>query len=164
MTVLNNCIGRFYRVFYIFSGFLALTAQPSGDSSQGDFTDSSEPASSTTTANQSRAVTTVTQATPTPGPSIPVSFSISSIKNDQTDSVWCGTYLPVTVLQEISSLVGEDRAESSEAIAVVMGAEGEEPMHTDQSEDVMSSGATVLQVHLGAGDATQVKIYTTVTL
>ncbi|XP_042265246.1 host cell factor 1-like isoform X1 [Thunnus maccoyii] len=109
------------------------TAQQGGDNTQ-DSTDpssSSDPAPSTT-ASQSRAVTTVTQATPTPGPSIP----------------------------EISSLVGEDRAESSEAeaVAVVMAAaeEGEEPMQTDsQSEDVMSSAASVLQVHMEGSEAVQ---------
>ncbi|XP_072224047.1 host cell factor 1b isoform X2 [Leuresthes tenuis] len=61
------------------------TAQQGGDNQPGDSTDPSscsDPASSTT-ASQSRAVTTVTQATPTPGPSIP----------------------------EISSLVGEGRGE-----------------------------------------------------
>ncbi|XP_029993907.1 host cell factor 1-like isoform X3 [Sphaeramia orbicularis] len=107
------------------------TAQQSGDGVQGDSTDasSSDPASSSTTASQSRAVTTVTQATPTPGPSIP----------------------------EISSLVGEDRAESSEAeaVAMVTAEQGEEQMQTDQSEDVMSSAATVLQVHVEAGEAAQ---------
>ncbi|XP_040009179.1 host cell factor 1b isoform X3 [Xiphias gladius] len=109
------------------------TAQQGEDGLKVDSTDpasSSDPASSTT-ANQSRAVTTVTQATPTPGPSIP----------------------------EISSLVGEDRAESSEAEAVAMvtaaAEEVEEPMQTDsQSEAVMSSAASVLQVHLEGAEAT----------
>ncbi|XP_078110254.1 host cell factor 1b [Sander vitreus] len=100
------------------------TAQQSGDGPQGDSPDSasssSDPASSSsTTASQSRAVTTVTQSTPTPGPSIPA----------------------------ISSLVGDDKAESSEAEAVptVMAAaaeEGEEPMQT-----------AVLQVHMEDGEA-----------
>ncbi|XP_073326843.1 host cell factor 1b isoform X2 [Pagrus major] len=107
------------------------TAQQGGDSLQGDSTDpsstSSDPASSTT-ASQSRAVTTVTQATPTPGPSIP----------------------------EITSLVREGRAESSEAeaVAMVMAAEGEEPMQTaSQSERVMSSAVPVLQVHVEGSEA-----------
>ncbi|XP_072305508.1 host cell factor 1-like isoform X1 [Eucyclogobius newberryi] len=103
------------------------TAQQSEDS-PGETTEPSDSTSSSSssvaTASQSRAVTTVTQSTPTPGPSIP----------------------------EISSLVGEERAESSEAIAVATGAEGDEPMQTDQSEEVMSSGATVLQVHMGAAE------------
>lgn len=48
-------------------------------------------------------------------------------------------------------MVGEERAESSEAVAVETGAEGEEPMQTDQSE------AAVLQVHVGGtGDTPQV--------
>ncbi|XP_036960577.1 host cell factor 1-like [Acanthopagrus latus] len=107
------------------------TAQQGGDSLQGDSTDpsstSSDPASSTT-ASQSRAVTTVTQATPTPGPSIP----------------------------EITSLVGESRAESSEveAVAMLMAAEREEPMQTDsQSESVMSSAVSVLQVQVEGSEA-----------
>ncbi|XP_026187799.1 host cell factor 1b isoform X2 [Mastacembelus armatus] len=100
------------------------TAQQGGNSLQGDSTDPafSDPSSSAP-ANQSRAVTTVTQATPTPGPSIP----------------------------KISSLVGEDRAESSETVALVMPEEeeGVEPMQTEsQSEDVMSSATSVLQVHV----------------
>ncbi|XP_029283987.1 host cell factor 1-like isoform X2 [Cottoperca gobio] len=92
------------------------TAQQSGDGQQEDSA-SSDPNPSTT-ASHSRAVTTVTQATPTPGPSIP----------------------------EISSLVGEDRAESSEAVAMVMVAakEVEEPTQ-------------MLQVHMeGRGAAAQV--------
>ncbi|CAF93413.1 unnamed protein product, partial [Tetraodon nigroviridis] len=105
------------------------TAQQVGESLQGDSTDpssSAEPAS--TIGGQSRAVTTVTQATPTPGPSVP----------------------------EISSLVGEVRAESSEAEAVtlVAVAEEEEPMHTDgQSEHVEASAASVLQVHVESSEA-----------
>uniref|UniRef100_H3CHQ6 Host cell factor 1 n=1 Tax=Tetraodon nigroviridis TaxID=99883 RepID=H3CHQ6_TETNG len=104
-------------------------AQQVGESLQGDSTDpssSAEPAS--TIGGQSRAVTTVTQATPTPGPSVP----------------------------EISSLVGEVRAESSEAEAVtlVAVAEEEEPMHTDgQSEHVEASAASVLQVHVESSEA-----------
>ncbi|XP_045913625.1 host cell factor 1-like isoform X3 [Micropterus dolomieu] len=106
------------------------TAQQGGDGEQVDSTDpgsSADPASSTA-ASQSRAVTTVTQATPTPGPSIP----------------------------EISSLVGESRAESSEAeaVAMVTAAEGEESMQTDsQSGLVMSSTASVLQVHVEGSEA-----------
>ncbi|XP_074501003.1 host cell factor 1b isoform X5 [Sebastes fasciatus] len=100
------------------------TAQQSGDGLQGDSTEpssssssSSDPAS-TTAVSQSRAVTTVTQSTPTPGPSIP----------------------------EISSLVGEDRVESSEAVATVTTAaeEGDEPMQTSVS---------VLQVHMEGSEA-----------
>ncbi|XP_047441599.1 host cell factor 1b isoform X2 [Mugil cephalus] len=78
------------------------TAQQGGDSDSTDPASSSDPTSSTT-ANQSRAITTVTQATPTPGPSIP----------------------------EITSLVGADRAESSEAVAMVTS--------ESQAEGVMSS-------------------------
>ncbi|XP_041655235.1 host cell factor 1b isoform X2 [Cheilinus undulatus] len=104
------------------------TAQQGGDSTESP--SSSDPTPST--ANQSRAVTTVTQATPTPGPSIP----------------------------EISSLVGEGRAESSEAEAVAImtetAEEGEEPMQTDsQPGHVMSSEASVLQVHMEDGEAAQ---------
>ncbi|XP_037628579.1 host cell factor 1b isoform X11 [Sebastes umbrosus] len=102
------------------------TAQQSGDGLQGDSTEpssssssssSSDPAS-TTAVSQSRAVTMVTQSTPTPGPSIP----------------------------EISSLVGEDRVESSEAVAMVTTAaeEGDEPMQTSVS---------VLQVHMEGSEA-----------
>ncbi|XP_028265421.1 host cell factor 1b isoform X2 [Parambassis ranga] len=97
------------------------TAQQVGDDLQGDSTNPS-PAFETpppTAASHSRAVTTVTQATPTPGPSIP----------------------------EISSLVGVDRAESSDALEV------EEPIQTDsQSGEGMSSAASVVQVHVQGGD------------
>ncbi|XP_061908620.1 host cell factor 1b [Entelurus aequoreus] len=96
------------------------TAQQGGDIAQGDSTDpdptssssSSEPASSAAI-SQGRAVTMVTQATPTPGPAVP---AISSLVKAEGDSV-----------------------------AMVMAA-AEEPMQTDsQSEDVMSSSATLLQ-------------------
>nr|XP_057939974.1 host cell factor 1-like isoform X3 [Doryrhamphus excisus] len=99
------------------------TAQQGGDVAQGDSTDpapsssSSEPSSSATI-SQGRAITMVTQATPTPGPSIP----------------------------EISSLVREDVVKAEgDGVAVVM-AVAEEPMQMDsQSEDVMSSSAALLQ-------------------
>ncbi|XP_076596932.1 host cell factor 1b isoform X4 [Chaetodon auriga] len=106
------------------------TAQQGGDSLQGDSTDpssSSDPASSAI-ASQTRAVTTVTQATPTPGPSIPISL-----------------------------LVGEGRAESSEAHAVTMepaAGEGEGPMQMDsQSNHTISSATAVLQVHVEGSEA-----------
>ncbi|XP_054626101.1 host cell factor 1b [Dunckerocampus dactyliophorus] len=99
------------------------TAQQGGEIAQGESTDpassssSSEPAPSATI-SQGRAITMVTQATPTPGPSIP----------------------------EISSLVREDVVKAEgDSIAVVMAA-AEEPMQTEsQSEDVMSSSAALLQ-------------------
>ncbi|XP_035016329.1 host cell factor 1b [Hippoglossus stenolepis] len=98
------------------------TAQQGGDVLQVDSTDpttSSDPTSST--ANRNRAVTMVTQATPTPGPSIPM----------------------------ISSLVKEDRVESSEAVAMVTG---EEPEPTDSQP-----AAVTLQVHMeGSKKAAQV--------
>ncbi|XP_005748048.1 host cell factor 1b isoform X1 [Pundamilia nyererei] len=102
------------------------TAQQGGDSQQGESTEPSTSEPPSTAANQSRAITTVTQATPTPGPSIP----------------------------EISSLVGQPREESSEAVAMDTAAdEGDEPMQTDsQAEDVMSSAAAVLHVHVEGGD------------
>lgn len=57
-------------------------------------------------------------------------------------------------MQEISSLVGEVRAESSEAVALVAVAQEEEPMHTDnQSDGVESSAAAVLQVHVESSEA-----------
>uniref|UniRef100_A0A667ZIU7 Host cell factor 1 n=1 Tax=Myripristis murdjan TaxID=586833 RepID=A0A667ZIU7_9TELE len=103
-----------------------------GDGSSTDATSPADPASSTTV-NPGRAVTTVTQATPTPGPSIP----------------------------EISSLVGEDRAESSAGIAMVT-AEEEEPMQThSQSEAVMSSAASMLQVHVEAMDTQSTQMAST---
>lgn len=63
-------------------------------------------------------------------------------------------------LQEISSLVGQPREESSEAVAMDTAAdEGDEPMQTDsQAEDVMSSAAAVLHVHVeGCDTAAQVR-------
>lgn len=62
----------------------------------------------------------------------------------------------MTSVQEISSLVGEVRAESSEAVALVAVAQAEEaePMHTDnQSDGVESSAAAVLQVHVESSEA-----------
>ncbi|XP_034027724.1 host cell factor 1-like isoform X2 [Thalassophryne amazonica] len=112
------------------------TAQQGNGGAQGEG-NATEAASSSdvttsTIANQGRAVTMVTQATPTPGPSIP----------------------------EISSLVGEERAESSEAEAVMVGTAegGEEPMPTEsQAQHVMSSAASVLQVHTEVGETAQME-------
>ncbi|XP_040909438.1 host cell factor 1b [Toxotes jaculatrix] len=104
------------------------TAQQGGDGLQGHSTDptSFSDLTSSTTASQSRAVTMVTQATPTPGPSIP----------------------------EVSSLVGEDRAEAQAVTMVTAAAEeGEESVQTDsQSEAVMSPAASMLQVHVEGSD------------
>ncbi|XP_077409912.1 host cell factor 1b isoform X2 [Vanacampus margaritifer] len=94
------------------------TAQQGGDVMQKD---STEPSSSSDTAtsvsiSQGRAITTVTQATPTPGPAIP----------------------------EISSLVREDAVKSEEVVATAL-AVTQEPMQMEsQSENVTSSSATVL--------------------
>lgn len=67
--------------------------------------------------------------------------------------LFCGT------LQEISSLVGEVRAEASEAETVTMvaavAAEGEEPMQTDMEQP---SAASVLQVHVDAGEAAAAQV------
>ncbi|XP_069383652.1 host cell factor 1b [Paralichthys olivaceus] len=96
------------------------TAQQGGDVLQVDSTDptsSSDPTSST--ANRSRAVTMVTQATPTPGPSIPM----------------------------ISSLVEEDRVESSESTDTVAMVTGQEPDPTDSQPD-----AVILQVHMESSE------------
>nr|XP_046253106.1 host cell factor 1b isoform X2 [Scatophagus argus] len=104
------------------------TAQQGGDSLQVDSTDlsSSSESACCTTVSQSRAVTTVTQATPTPGPSIP----------------------------EISSLVRQGRAESS-AVAMATAAMEEGSMQTNcQSGHVMSSEVSVLQVHLEGSEVT----------
>uniref|UniRef100_A0A671XFU1 Fibronectin type-III domain-containing protein n=1 Tax=Sparus aurata TaxID=8175 RepID=A0A671XFU1_SPAAU len=59
-------------------------------------------------------------------------------------------------VQEITSLVGDSRAESSEAetVAMLTAAEREEPMQTDsQSERVMSSAVSVLQVQVEGSEA-----------
>lgn len=60
-------------------------------------------------------------------------------------------------MQEISSLVGEVRTETSEAETVAMvtaAAEEEEPMQTDsQAGDMEPSAASVLQVHVEASEA-----------
>lgn len=66
--------------------------------------------------------------------------------------------------QEISSLVGEVRTEASEAVTVAMvtAAEGEEPMQTDsQAGDAeQPSSASVLQVHVEAGEAAAAQVHT----
>ncbi|KAM4571253.1 LOW QUALITY PROTEIN: host cell factor 1b [Fundulus diaphanus] len=101
------------------------TAQQSGDGEHGEPPDSAS--SSASAGTQSAAVTTVTHATPTPGPSVP----------------------------EISSLVGAERAESSESITMVTG-EGEEPTLADNQsghdEAMMSSGVSALQVQMASSD------------
>lgn len=60
-------------------------------------------------------------------------------------------------VQEISLLVGEVRAESSEAesVAMVTAAEDEEePIHAEsQSEHMESSASSVLQVHVESSEA-----------
>ncbi|CAN9515261.1 unnamed protein product [Ophioblennius macclurei] len=103
------------------------TAQQGGDGHQGDSTDpsssSADPTSSTATISQSRAVTMVTQATPTPGPSIP----------------------------EISSLVGDVRSDAT--MVVIAADEGAEPLQTEsQLDDVMPAATAVLQVHMESSE------------
>lgn len=68
-------------------------------------------------------------------------------------------------MQEISSLVGEVRTETSEMENVAMvtaTAEEEEPMQTDsQAGDMESTAASVLQVHVEASEtAAQVSTHT----
>ncbi|XP_077368298.1 host cell factor 1b isoform X2 [Festucalex cinctus] len=93
------------------------TAQQGGDVMQEDSTEPSSSSDPPVSISQGRAITTVTQATPTPGPAIP----------------------------EISSLVREDAIKSEEAVATAMAVPEEEPMQTEsQSENVTSSCAAVL--------------------
>lgn len=65
-------------------------------------------------------------------------------------------------MQEISSLVGEVRTEASEAetVAMATAAEGEEPMQTDSQvgEAEQPSVASVLQVHVEAGEAAAAQV------
>ncbi|XP_024915340.1 host cell factor 1b isoform X6 [Cynoglossus semilaevis] len=102
------------------------TAQPGGGVLQEDTTGPSSDQASSTIAGQCRAVTTVTQATPTPGPSIP----------------------------EITSLVREEREQSSEAevVAVMTPSAEEEEEQAQGSTVMMSSEATMLQVQMESND------------
>uniref|UniRef100_A0A672PMB9 Host cell factor 1-like n=1 Tax=Sinocyclocheilus grahami TaxID=75366 RepID=A0A672PMB9_SINGR len=120
------------------------TAQQAGDG-QSDSGTSSEPTSSTEPANpttQSRAITTVTQATPTPGPSVP---EISSMAGSVV----------------VAEVPGE--AEAMEQTSTEAGAAGEEPMQTECQGELGEEGAvrvvaidesaggeegTMLQVHV----------------
>uniref|UniRef100_A0A671KXM7 Host cell factor 1 n=1 Tax=Sinocyclocheilus anshuiensis TaxID=1608454 RepID=A0A671KXM7_9TELE len=120
------------------------TAQQAGDG-QSDSGTSSEPTSSTEPANpttQSRAITTVTQATPTPGPSVP---EISSMAGSVV----------------VAEVPGE--AEAMEQTSTEAGTVGEEPMQTECQGELGEEGAvrvvaidesaggeegTMLQVHV----------------
>ncbi|XP_067250497.1 host cell factor 1b [Chanodichthys erythropterus] len=120
------------------------TAQQGGDG-QSDSGTSSEPTSSTEPANpttQSRAITTVTQATPTPGPSVP---EISSMAGS-------------VVVAEVPGEAEAMEQTSAEAVAA-----GEEPMQTECQGELGEEGAirvvaidesaagdegTMLQVHV----------------
>ncbi|NP_001122009.1 host cell factor 1b isoform X1 [Danio rerio] len=119
-------------------------AQQAGDG-QSESATSTEPTSSTEPANpatQSRAITTVTQATPTPGPSVP---EISSMAGSAV----------------VSETPGE--AEAMEQASAEAVAAGEEPMQTESQgelseegavrvvaidESAAGDGSTVLQVHV----------------
>ncbi|XP_052419864.1 host cell factor 1 [Carassius gibelio] len=123
-----------------------VTDQQAGDE-QSDSGTSSEPSSSTEPANpttQSRAITTVTQATPTPGPSVP---EISSM---------AGSAVVAEVPGEAEAM--EQTSAEAEAVAA-----GEEPMQTECQGELGEEGAvrvvaidesaageegTVLQVHV----------------
>ncbi|KAF4110296.1 hypothetical protein G5714_009548 [Onychostoma macrolepis] len=132
-------------------------AQQAGDG-QSDSGTSSEPSSSTESANpttQSRAITTVTQATPTPGPSVP---EISSMAGS-------------AVVAEVPGEAEAMEQTSAEAVAA-----GEEPMQTECQGELGEEGAvrvvaigesaageegTMLQVHVameaqpGQGDQSE---------
>ncbi|XP_038154355.1 host cell factor 1b [Cyprinodon tularosa] len=100
------------------------TAQQSGETPQGDSTDSAPSSDPASAVSHSTALTTVTHATPAPGPAVP----------------------------EISSLVGAERMETSETL-IMVPREEEEPTLTDsQSEGVVSSGASSLQVQMASSD------------
>ncbi|XP_039521567.1 host cell factor 1b isoform X2 [Pimephales promelas] len=135
------------------------TAQQGGDG-QSDSGTSTEPTSSTEPANpttQSRAITTVTQATPTPGPSVP---EISSMAGSAV----------------VADVPGE--AEAMEQTSAEAVAAGEEPMQTECQGELSEEGAirvvaidesaagdegTVLQVHVameaqpGQGDQAEME-------
>lgn len=68
------------------------------------------------------------------------------------------------MMQEISSLVGEVRTEASEAetVAMVTATDGEEPMQTESQvgEAEQPSVASVLQVHVEAGEAATAQVCT----
>uniref|UniRef100_A0A9J8DJC5 Host cell factor 1 n=1 Tax=Cyprinus carpio carpio TaxID=630221 RepID=A0A9J8DJC5_CYPCA len=126
------------------SSVFVLLAQQAGDG-QSDSGTSSEPSSSTEPANattQSRAITTVTQATPTPGPSVP---EISSMAGS-------------AVVAEVPGEAEAMEQTSAEAVAA-----GEEPMQTECQGELGEEGAvrvvaidesaageegTMLQVHV----------------
>ncbi|XP_016392764.1 host cell factor 1-like isoform X2 [Sinocyclocheilus rhinocerous] len=109
------------------------TAQQAGDG-QSDSGTSSEPTSSTEPANpttQSRAITTVTQATPTPGPSVP---EISSMAGSVV----------------VAEVPGE--AEAMEQTSTEAGAAGEEPMQTECQGELGEEGAVrVVAIDESAG-------------
>ncbi|XP_067270487.1 host cell factor 1b isoform X2 [Pseudorasbora parva] len=135
------------------------TAQQGGDG-QSDSGTSSEPTSSTEPTNpttQSRAITTVTQATPTPGPSVP---EISSMAGS-------------AVVAEVPGEAEAMEQTSTEAVAA-----GEEPMQTECQGELSEEGAirvvaidesaagdegTMLQVHVameaqpGQGDQAEME-------
>lgn len=70
----------FVCIMISFAELVCLAAQQSGNGQ--DAGTSAEATSSTESANppiQSRAITTVTQATPTPGPSVPVSLDMFQV-------------------------------------------------------------------------------------
>ncbi|XP_073675561.1 host cell factor 1b isoform X2 [Garra rufa] len=108
-------------------------AQQAGDA-QSDSGTSSEPTSSTEPANpttQSRAITTVTQATPTPGPSVP---EISSIAGS-------------AVVAEVPGEAEAMEQTSAEAVAA-----GEEPMQTEcQGELGEETAVRVVAIDESAG-------------
>ncbi|KAG9336037.1 hypothetical protein JZ751_003296 [Albula glossodonta] len=133
------------------------TAQQSGDATQGDGGSSTEvPAPSTTsteaanpTTTQSRAITTVTQATPAPGPSVP---SISSI----TEASGVG--------REDAAELAELQQQAQAALAAAGGAEGQaeaagveagEPMQTECQAE-LGEEAAVGAVAMEEGEATTV--------
>ncbi|XP_042617622.1 host cell factor 1-like isoform X2 [Cyprinus carpio] len=109
------------------------TAQQAGDG-QSDSGTSSEPTSSTEPANpttQSRAITTVTQATPTPGPSVP---EISSMAGSAV----------------VAEVPGE--AEAMEQTSTEAAAAGEEPMQTEcQGELAEERAVRVVAIDESAG-------------
>ncbi|XP_035237273.1 host cell factor 1b isoform X3 [Anguilla anguilla] len=137
------------------------TAQQSGDGTQGDGgapsevpTQSTTPTEAPNPTTQSRAITTVTQATPAPGPSVP---SISSIT--EASGVAHEDGGEMAALQAGDPAAGGPMQaggqDAAGAVAAAAAAEAGEPMQTECAAE-LGEAAAVAAVAMEEGEATTV--------
>ncbi|KAG5838900.1 hypothetical protein ANANG_G00228590 [Anguilla anguilla] len=136
------------------------TAQQSGDGTQGDGgapsevpTQSTTPTEAPNPTTQSRAITTVTQATPAPGPSVPSISSITEASGVAHEDG--GEMAALQAGDPVAGVQMQAGRDAAAAVAAAAAAEAGEPMQTECAAE-LGEAAAVAAVAMEEGEATTV--------